>query len=370
MKEEETSILETAVPLLLQWFSGNSRDLPWRKNRDPYRILVSEFMLQQTRVETVKPYFERFLTEFPTLESLAAASESRLLKLWEGLGYYQRVRSLQKAAQIVCSDFGGTIPADYAALRTLPGVGDYTAGSVASIAYGIPVPAVDGNVLRVLSRLLNRWDDISSARTKNELRQITAEILPEETPGTFNQAIMELGALVCLPNSAVKCESCPLAVCCKAHKAGCAESLPVKAQKKPRKIEPRTLLVCLTENGVLLTRRPTKGLLAGLWEYPNLPGFLFPKDVRRIVETEWLQATGSYRLLQLPPARHIFSHLEWHFHAYLLYCAPFAAPPSFMWTPLEELRKDFALPSAFQRYTVHLSRWEQEIGLAGKEREK
>ena len=231
---EERQILEKIPALLLRWYDGCARVLPWREDPAPYRVWVSEIMLQQTRVEAVKPYYERFLERLPTVKAVAEAPEEQLLKLWEGLGYYNRVRNLQKGAQQVMERFGGEVPADFKALRSLPGVGDYTAGAIASIAFGIPVPAVDGNVLRVLSRLLARREDILDAKVKKRVETEITGIIPKGRAGDFNQSLMELGAMVCLPNGAPKCGNCPLEAICLAHRAGIQGELPVKAPKKPR----------------------------------------------------------------------------------------------------------------------------------------
>ena len=256
---EDREILAQLPGLLLPWYDGGARVLPWREEPTPYRVWVSEIMLQQTRVEAVRPYYERFLEAFPTVEALAAAPEEKLLKMWEGLGYYNRARNLQRAAQQVVELYDGEVPASYEALRALPGVGDYTAGAIASIAFQLPVPAVDGNVLRVISRVLCRYDNILDAKVKRRTEEELRQALPQRV-GDFNQSLMELGALVCLPGGAPRCLGCPLHPVCRAAARGVAQELPVKAKAKPRKQEERTLFLLFSHQGrVALQKRPEKG---------------------------------------------------------------------------------------------------------------
>ena len=266
--------MENISPALLHWFHANHRILPFRSDPTPYHVWLSEIMLQQTRVSAALPYYERFLTALPDIPALAACEEEKLHKLWEGLGYYSRVRNLQKAAKLVCAQYGGELPADYDALRALPGIGDYTAGAIASISFGLPVPAVDGNVLRVFSRLYNDDRLITDPKVKRAFTARVMEHQPPAAPGDYNQALMELGALVCVPNGAPLCAQCPLAHLCAAYAAGTAITLPRKAAPKARRIEPVTLALVRSPEGVLLQQRPEKGLLAGLWEFPNVEGAL------------------------------------------------------------------------------------------------
>ena len=261
--EEHIAELQT---VLLQWFAQNQRSLPFRTDPSPYHVWLSEIMLQQTRVSAALPYYERFLAALPDIPALAACEEEKLHKLWEGLGYYSRVRNLQKAARIVCEQYGGQLPADYDALRALPGIGDYTAGAVASISFGIPVPAVDGNVLRVFSRLYNDPGVITEPAVKRAFTARVMEHQPPEKAGDYNQALMELGALVCVPNGAPLCGQCPLAEVCLARAAGTTAQLPQKAKPKPRKVLPVTVALVESPAGFLVQQRPAKGLLAGLWQ--------------------------------------------------------------------------------------------------------
>ena len=258
--------MENISSALLDWFYKNQRSLPFRTDPSPYHVWLSEIMLQQTRVSAALPYYERFLAALPDIPALAACGEEKLHKLWEGLGYYSRVRNLQKAAKLVCAQYGGELPADYDALRALPGIGEYTAGAIASISFGLPVPAVDGNVLRVFSRLYNDPGVITEPAVKKAFTARVMEHQPPEKAGDYNQALMELGALVCVPNGAPLCGQCPLAEVCRARAAGTAPELPHKAAPKPRRMEPVTLALLESPAGFLLQQRPAKGLLAGLWQ--------------------------------------------------------------------------------------------------------
>lgn len=353
-----------AAPLLA-WYRANARDLPWRENTDPYRVWVSEIMLQQTRVEAVKPYFARFMGALPTIRDLAEAPEDHLLKLWEGLGYYSRVRNLQKAAVILTEQYGGQMPADYAVIRSLPGIGSYTAGAIASIAFGLPRPAVDGNVLRVLSRYLESHEDVMRQSVRRGFEDALQTVIPREDPGSFTQALIELGALVCGPKGAPACEVCPLRETCRARAAGDAEDLPVRKAPKARRIEEKTVLVLVSENRAALRRRPPKGLLAGLYELPNLEGHLTREEALDYVKELGLSAL---RIQPLPEARHIFSHIEWHMAGYLVKLAdpdvqeepnkspvprkvPDKSPVFFV--DKTELEGRYALPSAFAAYLTY-----------------
>ena len=348
---------------LLGWYDTHRRALPWRLDAAPYRVWVSEIMLQQTRIEAVLPYFDRFMAALPTVADLAACREETLLKLWEGLGYYSRARNLQKAARILMEEYGGELPADADALLALPGIGEYTAGAIASISFGLPVPAVDGNVLRVLARLTASRADILRPAVKRRFTAIAAAMLPAGQPGAFNQALMELGERICLPNSEPRCGECPLAPACRAREQGIARELPVRTPKKPRRIEVRTIFVCISREikisrdmapRVLLHRRAADGLLGGLWELPGVQG--------RLIEGEasaWAEELGltADQIELLPESRHIFSHVEWHMQGYRLSVKPAAVPRGYVWATGEELARLYALPSAFRAYTACLPEW-------------
>ena len=305
LKNIET--LDVIAAPLLRWFHSEKRALPWREEPTPYRVWVSEIMLQQTRVEAVKPYFERFVAALPDVRALARADEDTLMKLWEGLGYYSRARHLQSAARLICSDHGGKIPARFDDLLTLPGIGRYTAGAVASIAFGERRPAVDGNVLRVIMRLLACPADILKESTKRAVEEALIARLPEDA-GNFNQALMELGALICLPRGAARCPSCPLERLCLAKEANLQAELPQKTPPKRRRTEKLTIFLLAKNDKIALEKRPAQGLLAGLWGFPAMEGHLKKKEA-----AEALQAIGLIpaKLHALPAAQHIFSHITW-----------------------------------------------------------
>lgn len=315
-KPKEDNRLQEMVLPLLGWYDGNARILPWRESPTPYAVWISEIMLQQTRVEAVKPYFDRWMKAFPTLSALADASEAEVLKLWEGLGYYSRVRNIHRTAKLVMEKFGGSLPSSFEALRSLPGIGEYTAGSVGSIAFQLPVPCVDGNVLRVTARLTADAADIGASATKKLLTERIGRIIPKERPGDFNQAMMELGATVCLPNRIPKCEACPVAFLCEAHLQDRVTEFPVKSGRPPRRIEKKTVLVLVDEKrtAAALRKRPETGLLAGMWEFPNFGGELSESEVRRILEVSGLRVTS---FVKLKGAKHVFTHIEWVMTGYL-----------------------------------------------------
>lgn len=343
-----------AVETLLGWYRANRRDLPWRHTSDPYHIWLSEIMLQQTRVEAVKPYYARFLETCPTVESLAALPEEKLLKLWEGLGYYSRARNLQKAARTVVEQYGGKMPASFEKLRRLCGIGDYTAGAIASIAFGIRVPAVDGNVLRVLARLQGSHADITQQATKNAWREALAEVVPEAA-GDFTQSLIELGATVCVPNGEAKCAVCPLVSVCAAAKEHLTDEIPVRTSKKPRRIEQRTVLLIRDGDRTALRKRPPTGLLAGLFELPNVLGYLdedaLPAYIRSI-------GFEPLKIERLDDAKHIFSHIEWHMIAYDVRITPefdgFHGTSGMLLVQNDDLHANYAIPSAFASYKKYL----------------
>ena len=341
--------LSQLPPPLLAWYRANARDLPWRKTQDPYRIWISEIMLQQTRVAAVLGYYARFLEAFPTVEALAAAPEEQLMKLWEGLGYYSRARNLQKAARLV-ADRGG-FPETYEELLTLPGVGDYTAAAIAAAAFARREAAVDGNILRVVTRLTDCGDAIAAPQTKKNIRAQVREIFPAEEADVriFNQSLMELGATVCVPNGPPKCLLCPVRDLCLGRERGTAESLPVKAPKKSRRVENKTVFLLLREGRVALRKRPASGLLAGLWEFPNVESALDEPAAGRAVRNWGLEPVAWKRRLT---AKHIFSHVEWHMTGYALEVSG-DGPEDFTWVDTLE---HHAVPSAFSRFTEEVRR--------------
>lgn len=348
---QQEELLRNIPKLLLAWYDREARVLPWRSHPTPYRVWVSEIMLQQTRVDTVLPYFERFMAALPGIGALAQADESTLMKLWEGLGYYSRARNLQKAARIIMERFTGSLPGTLSDLVQLPGIGDYTAGAIASIAFGQPAEAVDGNVLRVFSRMLSSDADIALPEVKQHYRMLARGMLPQDRPGDFNQALMDLGATVCLPNGAPRCEICPVAAHCEGHRRGVAGGLPIKAQKKPRIIHKRTVFVLVNHGRVLLVKRPGKGLLAGLWELPGVEGWLDNEQAADILR-RWGAAVISINRLE--NARHIFTHVEWHMQGWLAEVEEFSPSGEFVWADGQALRQTYTVPSAFKAYRKYL----------------
>ena len=346
-------MLEEIVIPLVKWYRENKRILPWRDKGNAYYTWVSEIMLQQTRVEAVKPYFERFITELPDVESLADCPQEKLLKLWEGLGYYNRVRNMQEAAQTVKKEYNGRLPEDYQTLLSLKGIGSYTAGAIASIAYGINVPAVDGNVLRVISRITESAEDISRQAVRKKIEQQLQEIMPEECPGDFNQALMELGAVVCIPNGKAKCGECPVASVCLAYRHDKVDSLPVKAPKKARMLEDRTVFIIQEGECTAIRKRPEKGLLAGLYELPNIQGHLKREEALLYVEKMGLD---PLYIEKLPPAKHIFSHIEWRMQAYRIKVSSLkkAQDRELIFADKEQSGKQYAIPSAFGAYAKYI----------------
>ena len=331
--------------LLPPWFKANARDLPWRKDREPYRVWLSEIMLQQTRVEAVKGYYLRFLEAIPDLPALAEADPELLHKLWEGLGYYSRVRNLQAAAKQILAEHGGVFPREYDKIRALKGVGDYTAGAVCSICFDLPEPAVDGNVLRVLSRLRADARCVDEASVKRDVREELAAVYPISGAGLLTQALMELGATVCLPNGTPRCEACPLAELCAARKTDRWRDFPIRTEKKKRRIEERTVLVLDCGGRLALRKRPRNGLLAGLWEFPNVSGHLSPQQALDFA-VEWgVQPRSLQRELT---RTHIFTHVQWELRCFYLTCG--TAAGDFTWAEPAELDGKYALPTAFRMF--------------------
>ncbi len=343
------------VPYLLHWYERNARILRWRQEPKPYYVWVSEIMLQQTRVEAVKGYFDRFIEALPDIKALAKAEEESLLKLWEGLGYYNRVRNMQKAAKIVMEEYDGKLPANYKALKQLPGIGSYTAGAISSIAFGLAEPSVDGNVLRVLKRISASFDDITKEKVKKELEEDVRAIMPKDRPGDFNQSLMELGATVCLPNGKPLCEQCPVMHLCQAFHQGVELQIPVKPQKKKRKIEDRTVFVIKTEIEqqleIVLHKRPNKGLLSGMWELPNVEGHLTKEEVEKLFPNAMIQ--------QKEDGKHIFSHIEWHLWCYEIqlenvFLLPVILEKDSKTFTKQEIEEKISIPSAFDCCKKHI----------------
>lgn len=342
-------LLKESVEPVVAWYRKHRRDLPWREHPDAYRVWVSEIMLQQTRVEAVKPYYERFLEAFPDVAALAEAEEDKLLKMWEGLGYYNRVRNMQKAAQQVMTEHNGRFPQSYDEILKLSGIGNYTAGAISSFAYGIAKPAVDGNVLRVVSRLLASDADIMKASTRAQMERLIEEVIPIDAAADFNQGLIEIGAIVCVPNGEPKCEICPVAHLCKAKAQNIQMELPVKTKAKARRIEKRTVLIFRDNETVAIRKRPVKGLLAGLYELPNMEGHLTRKEV-----IEYGKEIGltPIRVKKLASAKHIFSHVEWHMIGYEVLVDELEKNCSekMIFAGREEIDRKYSIPSAFEAY--------------------
>ena len=340
----DTQRLSQTVQPLLDWFQAHARTLPWRADREPYHVWLSEIMLQQTRVEAVRGYYARFLAAAPDVFALAALPEAQLLKLWEGLGYYNRARKAQECARVIAAR-GGVWPDTVEGLLALPGIGPYTAGAIASICFERPAAAVDGNVLRVCARVLDDATPIDNAAHKAALTAALSACYPAGHCGDFTQALMELGATVCLPNGAPQCGACPLRALCEAHAQGTELQFPTKPPKKPRRVEQRTVFVLQCGDRLAVERRPDSGLLAGLWQLPNTPGLLNEQQAGAFASGQGL---GDVRLRSARDGRHIFTHIVWTMRCYTLECS--AMPPQYRWAAPDELRTEISLPTAFRQF--------------------
>ena len=340
------TLIKEAVPLIIAWYPDNRRILPWRENRSPYHIWISEIVLQQTRIEAVIPYYERFLHELPDINALASVSEDRLLKLWEGLGYYSRARNLKKAAEILMENYSGSLPASFSELRKLPGIGDYTAGAISSIAFGLPEPAVDGNVLRVLMRLFACEEDITAPSFKRDVTSMLRSEYPRGySASLLTEGLMELGETVCLPNTQPRCEQCPLCNICKAHQLGEELQYPFIPPKRPRRIEEKTVLLLYCRGRYAIRKRTEKGLLSGLWEFPSLDGIISPEELKSLLQPEDILPCGS--------SRHVFTHVEWIMTGYLLTMKEEIA--AYIWETPEAIAAKYPLPTAFRYYQRQLN---------------
>lgn len=341
---ENLDLCKALPGLLGEWYRNHKRELPWREDKEPYHVWLSEIMLQQTRVEAVKGYYARFLEALPTIDALANCPDDQLHKLWEGLGYYSRVRNLKKAANVIQNEYHGQFPKEYEAVRSLPGIGDYTAGAICSICYDLPTPAVDGNVMRLLSRLLGDDTPIDDPKQKKHIQNLLSQAYPENA-GDFTQALMELGATICGPNRKPECEDCPCEGICKGYHMGIQETLPVKLPKRGRREEEKTLFIAYCDGKYALEKRPKSGLLAGLWQFPNVPGKLetgpaleaavklgfTPKDIRRQVDKA-----------------HIFTHIRWDMRG--IYLEVKEQAQAFTWLTAQEIDTQAALPTAFRQF--------------------
>ena len=345
IQNDKLSLLPGA---LLPWYEENKRDLPWRKDQQPYHVWLSEIMLQQTRVEAVKGYYTRFLSVLPDIRSLAECDDETLHKLWEGLGYYSRVRNLKKAARVIWDEYGGQFPEDHSKILALPGIGAYTAGAICSICFDAPTPAVDGNVLRLVSRLCSDPSPIDLPATKAAVTAALADVYPQEA-GAFTQALMELGATLCGPNRKPECGVCPCRDFCLGHQNGTAEALPVKSPKKGKRQEDRTVFILSCDGRYALEKRPGKGLLAGLWQFPNISGHADTSDALKALEDMGLRPREIYKEVS---RKHIFTHIQWNMREIYLEVAEPAG--SFQWFTPQQINSQAALPTAFRQF------WEED----------
>lgn len=336
---------------LIGWFASEQRELPWRKDQDPYKVWVSEIMLQQTRVDTVIPYFKRFLENFPTIEALASADEEKVLKAWEGLGYYSRVRNLQSAVREVHEKYSGIVPDSPEGISSLKGVGPYTAGAILSIAYGKPEPAVDGNVMRVLSRILLIWDDIAKPSSRKIFEEAVRKLISHENPSFFNQALMELGALICTPTSP-SCLLCPVREHCQAFNEGVQKELPVKTKKKKQKAVQLAAGIFTDEQGrILIRKRPESGLLASLWEFPTVELTLDFQRQRDQLAEHFEESYGVKPKVEesIGQIDHVFSHLIWNIQVYSgIFSGEVLESPQLKLVNQEEIL-EFAFPVPYQK---------------------
>lgn len=328
---------------LLSWYDKNARPLPWRRDTNPYHVWISEIMLQQTGVEIVKAYYARFLEAFPTIAALAGGDEEKGLKLWEGLGYYSRARNLMKAARLIVREYGGRFPDTYEEILRLPGIGPYTAGAISSICFNLPVPAVDGNVVRVISRIAGIEEEITES-IKKRMSASLKMVYPADRRGDFTQSLMELGAVICIPNGVPKCPQCPVADVCAANKDGIAPSLPVKRQKPAKKQQKLTVLLLSYGGSIALRRRGSGGLLSGLWELPNAPGLLGENEAVALASEWGVQPVSLTKSLR---RSHTFTHIRWDMLCYVIECT--VQPPAFTWVNREQLSDEYMLPTAFKK---------------------
>lgn len=339
---------------ILAWYASGHRNLPWRQGKDPYRIWISEIMLQQTRAEAVIPYYLRFLEQFPDIRSLGSAEDDVLMKCWQGLGYYSRARNLKKAALKILSAYGGRFPEDPAEIAGLPGIGPYTAAAISSICFNLPEPAVDGNVLRVMARFRELDLPVDRQNVKEEigesLQSAYRDAASRHMAGTLTQSLMELGAVVCIPHGTPSCGSCPLRISCMARIHESWQKYPLREKKKPRKKEYRAVWILSCGGTFAVRQRPEKGLLAGLWEFPNAvcPWIMGQKDAEKALEEAVSLGCNPGDITEILPAVHIFTHIEWHMKGYFISCKK--KPPEFTWVTADELKGKYAVPSAFSAF--------------------
>jgi len=353
----EYNQLGEIVTPLLDWYQNNRRHLPWREDREPYHVWISEIMLQQTRVEAVIPYYERFMKRLPTVASLAACEDEELFKLWEGLGYYSRARNLKKAAQAVCTYHQGIFPQKFEEILALPGIGAYTAGAISAIAFEQARAAVDGNVLRVITRLAQDGQDITDAKFRARITEELEKVYPLKGRGDFTQSLMELGAVVCVPNGKPKCEECPLRSKCGAYQNNTQLEYPVKKKKAARKIEVKTVLLLRCHDKIAIGKRENKGILSGMWELPNLEGNLTKEQICEWLNKQEITVKTIEKAVHCKqPLKHIFTHIEWHMVCWIIDCECAKRDDSFTWVTTSQLENEIALPTAFKKVYREINR--------------
>lgn len=342
--------MKKIVNSLLEWYDEHKRILPWRMDKEPYHVWVSEIMLQQTRIEAVIDYYHRFMNELPTIHALANCPQDKLLKLWEGLGYYNRVRNLQKAAQIIEREYHGIFPSTYLEILDLPGIGEYTASAIASICFSLKEATVDGNVLRVYMRVNNCYDNVDDLKVKKQVREKLIQILPNDS-GKFNEALMELGETICIPNGMPKCKKCPIQNLCKAYKKQTYLELPIKKEKQNKKEENYTIFLLWFQNKVVISKRKDVGLLQNMWEFPNIENNMTLSEVQTYLDNKDISAIQIEKAISYT---HIFTHKKWNMQAYFILLDKQIDLENGIWVPLEDLENIYAIPTAFQPFKAYL----------------
>ncbi|MDD6223435.1 MAG: A/G-specific adenine glycosylase [bacterium] len=342
--------MQNIVIPLLNWYYKNKRLLPWRIGKDPYHVWVSEIMLQQTRIEAVINYYHRFMTELPTISALANCSQDKLLKLWEGLGYYNRVRNLQKAAQIITEQYNGVFPISYQEILALPGIGEYTASAISSICFSLPEPTVDGNVLRVYMRVNNCYDNIDEVKTRKQVRKTLVQIMPIDSGG-FNEALMELGETICIPNGIPKCNNCPIKKSCQSYQNNTYLELPVRRNKKSKKEENYTVLLFLFDGMLAISKRKNSGLLRNMWQFPNIETHLTLSQIQSYLKDRGICFS---KVEQAISYTHIFTHKKWNMCSYVIWLDNTIGFEGVAWVSFQELKDIYAIPTAFVPFKNYL----------------
>lgn len=330
---------------ILSWYKKSRREMPWREQPTPYRIWISEIMLQQTRVDTVIPYFNNFMARYPTVESLASSEENELMKYWEGLGYYSRIKNIRKTAIELVQNHQAKLPESFEELLKLKGIGEYTAGAIASEAFGEKVPAVDGNVFRVFARLTGFREDIREAKSQEKLKVAVRGVLPEKEIGDFNQGLIELGALICIPKGSPKCELCPVKEFCGSYRDNLQDEIPFRSKARKRTVQERTVFLIQCGDRFAVRKREEGTLLEGLFEIPNREGFYTPEEAKSVVEEMGFTVKDLHMIRD---KKVVFTHIEWILQGYYFHVAE--ENDAFLFETKENLLKNYALASAFIGY--------------------